>query len=154
MAAAHSLARTLSAAVFVASSASVSLSGCASTAQMRVAAVANQPIATKATKQQARDAVAQGFISEGYAITKDSDFVLEFSRAAKGWGAVLLSSNYDSNVQVRVAVSFVGDGPTTVTWRAYYVTNPGSGFERLTDVSNGADAPVIQARIANALAAV
>lgn len=131
----------------------VVLAGCASTAQMRAAAVANQPIAVKASKQQARDAVAQAFVSQGYMITKDSDFVLEFSAPTKsGWVQLLLSSNYDSRVDARLSVQFVGENPTTVSWRAFYVTNPGSAFERLTDVSNGADAPMLQSRIEGALA--
>src|SRR6218665_2479920 len=129
------------------------LAGCATTAQMKAAAVANQPIVVNAGKQAARDAVAQAFVSQGYMITKDSDFVLQFSApTSSAMVQLLLSSGYDSRVEARITVQFVGDNPTTVSWRAAYVTNPGSAFERLTDVSNGADAPMLQGRLQAALA--
>jgi hypothetical protein len=134
---------------------SVSVAGCATTAQMKAAAVANQPIQVNVTKAAAKEAVAGVFIAKGYRITNDSDFVLEFSVPTSNvWAAVLLSSNYDSTVMARVQVQFVGDNPTTVTWRAFLVTNPGSAFERLTDMSHSADAPNIQAALSSALNAI
>lgn len=119
---------------------------------MQAAATANQPITVGADKAAAKNVVAQVFTSRGYRINKDSDFVLEFEAPSNNaWVQVLLSSNYDSTVDARIIVQFVGENPTIVSWRAYLVTNPGSAFERLTDISRGADAPAIQAALDQAL---
>lgn len=128
------------------------LSGCASVAQQKINAAANQPMTANISRAAAKDAVAMVFIGRNYRITKDSDLVVEFAAPTDNvWAQVLLSSNYSSQVDARVQVQFVGDNPTTVTWRAFLVTNPGSAFEQLTDVSRGGDAPAIQAAIQAAL---
>lgn len=124
------------------------LAGCASSAQMQAAAAANQPITVNVSKAKAKEVVATMFSSKGYRITKDSDFVLEFSAPTSSpLAQMLLSSRFSSEVDARISVQFTGDNPTTVIWHAYLVTNPGTGFEQLTDVSRGADAPTIQANL-------
>lgn len=140
--------------VFLCSALALPLAGCASVAQQKVNAAANQPITAKVSRAAAKDAVATVFIGRNYRITKDTDLVVEFAAPTDNvWAQVLLSSNFSSQVDARVSVQFVGDNPTTVTWRAFLVTNPGSGFEQLTDVSRGADAPGLQMAISQALAA-
>jgi hypothetical protein len=57
---------------------------------------------------------------------------------------LLLSSQYDSTVMTRVIVTLIGDNPTNLSWRAYLVTNPGSAFERLTEITNNADGDNVQ----------
>lgn len=144
--------RNILAAGLVAVSLTLPLAGCASVAQQKINAAANQPVTAKITRAAAKDAVAMVFIGRNYRILKDSDLVVEFTAPTDNvWAQVLLSSNYSSQVDARVQVQFIGDNPTTVTWRAFLVTNPGSAFEQLTDVSRGGDAPAIQAAIQAAL---
>lgn len=132
----------------------MTLAGCASVAQQKVNAAANQPITANVSRIEAKNAVASMFIAKNYRITKDSDFILEFTAPTdNAWAQVLLSSRYSSQVDARISVQFVGDNPTTVTWRAFLVGNPGSAFENLTDVSRGADAPKLQMALSQALAA-
>lgn len=101
----------------------------------------------KASKRQVKEAIAALMVSRGYQISKDSDFVMDFEANTNNvMATILLSSNYDSRVVTRLSVTFIGDNPTQVSWRAALITNPGSAFERPTDITNNPDGDNVQAQ--------
>lgn len=120
------------------------LASCATTADTpRVAPERNLTI--NATKAKVKEAIAAHLVGRGYQITKDSDFVMDFSKDTHDfWATLLLSSNYDSRVQQRITVTYIGSKPTQVSWQASLITNPGSAFERPIDVTNGANLDSVQ----------
>lgn len=121
----------------------LALAGCSTTSTPRAAP--ERQLAISAPKMEVKEAIAALFVSKGYQISRDSDFVMDFSIATNNFMAtLLLSSNYDSRVETRVSVTFIGDNPTQVSWRAALITNPGSAFERPTDVTNNADGDKVQ----------
>ncbi len=92
-----------------------------------------------------KEAVAALMVSRGYQIQRDTDFVMDFATNTQNFMAtLLLSSRYDGRVETRVSVTFIGDNPTQVTWRAALVTNPGSAFERPTDITNNPEGDNVQ----------
>lgn len=92
-----------------------------------------------------KEAVAALMVSRGYQIQRDTDFVMDFATNTQNFMAtLLLSSRYDSRVETRVSVTFIGDNPTQVTWRAALITNPGSAFERPTDITNNPEGDNVQ----------
>ena len=60
--------------------------------------------------------------------------------------AALYGSRYDSTPEYRAIFTFaeVGNNCTYIGARIQIVTNPGSGFERITDISKGKDAYELQ----------
>ncbi|WP_240233418.1 hypothetical protein [Devosia lacusdianchii] len=119
------------------------LSACSTTSGPRLAPERQLTIA--APKMKVKEAVAALMVSRGYQIQRDTDFVMDFATNTQNFMAtLLLSSRYDGRVETRVSVTFIGDNPTQVTWRAALVTNPGSAFERPTDITNNPEGDNVQ----------
>lgn len=119
------------------------LSACSTTSGPRLAPERQLTIA--APKMKVKEAVAALMVSRGYQIQRDTDFVMDFATNTQNFMAtLLLSSRYDSRVETRVSVTFIGDNPTQVTWRAALITNPGSAFERPTDITNNPEGDNVQ----------
>lgn len=67
----------------------------------------------------------------------------------------LYSSRYDSNPEYRAIFTFADVGGCTyIGARIQIVTNPGSGFERINDVSRGRDAYDLQQELEKVKAAI
>jgi len=67
----------------------------------------------------------------------------------------LYRSGYDSNPESRAIFTFADVGGCTyIGVRIQIVTNPGSGFERITDVSKGKDAYDLQQELERVKAAI
>ena len=87
------------------------------------------------------------FVGVGWQLKRDSDYLMEFETLTQDFMAqVLMSSQYDHRVMTRVIVTLIGDDPTQLSWRGYLVTNPGSSFERLTEITHNPDGDRVQAR--------
>lgn len=72
-------------------------------------------------------------------VTKDTEYLLQIEKPTDNFGAsLLLGSKYDAIPAERWVFTFapIGDSVRVVA-SAMYVTNPGSGFERLTPVQAG-----------------
>ncbi|BEV46021.1 hypothetical protein [Afipia carboxidovorans] len=78
-------------------------------------------------------------MNNGMSITKDTEYMLQFEKPTANLGAaVLLGSRYDSTPNERYVVTFAPLGDETrVVISSMFVTNPGSGFERITPINAG-----------------
>lgn len=89
------------------------------------------------SKQEAKEAIVAVYMGRGFLIVRDSDLQLVMDRpASDNFGAQLLfGSQWNGVPNARLTMTFLGDNPTQVTVNQSIVTNPGSGFERVTDLS-------------------
>ncbi|WP_299941174.1 hypothetical protein [uncultured Nitratireductor sp.] len=94
------------------------------------------------SKQVAKEAIVSTYMSRGFNIVRDSDLQLVMDRpASDNFGAQLLfGSNWNSVPNARITATLLGDNPTKVTVQQAVVTNPGTGFERVMDLSQNPDA--------------
>ena len=121
------------------------LSACASTGTTAPRLAPERSLTIGATSKKVKELVALAFVEKGYMLKKDSDLQLVLERRTDNFmAAVLFSSQYDSTVMTRVMVTMIGDNPTNLSWRGYLVTNPGSAFERLTEITNNPDGDNVQ----------
>lgn len=111
------------------------LSACTTTSGPRIAP--ERSISIDVNQKAAKDAFAQHMVGEGFLLSKDTEYSMEFWRKTKDAAAAFwLSSNYNYTVHTRIIITFIGSDPTTVSMRAFYVTNPLSAHERLTDITD------------------
>ena len=85
-------------------------------------------------------------LNKGYRITKDTQFELAFDMPVdNAMVSVLLGSKYDSQPNKRVSYSIaqVGEDVRVVADFAV-ITNPGSAFERRTDLNESAATTDVQ----------
>lgn len=121
------------------------LAACSTTSSKTPRVAPERQLTINASKKQVKEAIAALMVSRGYQIQRDTDFVMDFGATSNNvLATILLSSNYDSRVEARLTVTFIGDKPTQVSWRANLITNPGSAFERPTDITNNPDNDAIQ----------
>ncbi|RWM26883.1 hypothetical protein [Mesorhizobium sp.] len=80
------------------------------------------------------------YLGRGFQIVRDSDLQLVMDRPAKdNFGAQLVfGSQWNVVPNSRISMTFLGDNPTQVNAQLAIVTNPGSGFEQVTDLTNNA----------------
>ncbi|CAL8981572.1 hypothetical protein RHODGE_RHODGE_02867 [Rhodoplanes serenus] len=85
-------------------------------------------------------------VTQKYRITKDTPYELSFDKPVENMAVqVLLGSKYDSQPNARVSYSFAPvDGGTKIFADMAVITNPGSAFERRTDVDGGHDSVAVQ----------
>lgn len=122
------------------------LAGCTTTSGPRTAP--ERQMTVNAPKAKTKEAIAALMVSRGYQIQRDTDFVMDFATNTNNvMATLLLSSNYDSRIETRISVTFIGDNPTQVSWRAALITNPGSAFERPTDITNNPEGDAVQVQL-------
>lgn len=94
------------------------------------------------SKQVAKEAIVSTYMSRGFNIVRDSDLQLVMDRpASDNFGAQLVfGSNWNSVPNARITATLLGDNPTKITVRQAIVTNPGTGFERVMDLSQNPSA--------------
>lgn len=94
-----------------------------------------------APRAKTKEAIVAAFLPRNYQIVRDSDLQLVMDRPVNdNFGAQLLfGSKFNGVPNARVMLTFLGDNPTSVNARLFIVTNPGSGFEQQTDITNNAD---------------
>ncbi|RWL80669.1 MAG: hypothetical protein EOR67_30975 [Mesorhizobium sp.] len=82
------------------------------------------------------------YLGRGFQIVRDSDLQLVMDRPAKdNFGAQLVfGSQWNVVPNSRLSLTFLGNNPTQVNAQLAIVTNPGSGFEQVTDLTNNASA--------------
>lgn len=91
-----------------------------------------------ADRQTTKEAIVSVYMQRGYQIVRDSNLQLVLDRPANdSFGAQLLyGSQWNGVPNARVTLTFLGDRPTSVTSQIAVVTNPGTAFERVNDLSN------------------
>jgi C-terminal processing protease CtpA/Prc len=79
-------------------------------------------------------------INTGYRITKDTPYELTFDKPTQNFAvAALMGSKYDGVPNERVSYTFADvGGSTRVVADVAIITNPGSAYERRTDLNGGA----------------
>jgi hypothetical protein len=114
------------------------LAGC-QTAQPPSTASGKAEVTIKAPVGAIKSAIISRAINVKYSVTKDTEYLLQMEKPSDNFGAaLLLGSKYDSVPAERAVFTFAPQGDTVrVVAALMYVTNPGSGFERLTPVNAG-----------------
>lgn len=119
-------------------SAVLMLAGC-QTAQPPATASGKPEVTIRAPVAKIKALMITHAINNGLSVTKDTEYLLQFEKPTTNVGAaVLLGSRYDGTPNERYVLTFAPLGDQTrVVASAMFVTNPGSGFERITPVNAG-----------------
>jgi membrane-associated protease RseP (regulator of RpoE activity) len=125
----------------------LALSACAGTLH-RPQTASGRPEVTIAntTPEKIKPVLVSEMANAGYRITKDTPYELAFDKPVQNLAmAVLLGSRYDAQPNARVTYTFAQIGnDTRVIGDVAVITNPGSAFERRTELNNGVDAYDLQ----------
>ena len=118
--------------------AALSLGAC-QTAQPPSTASGKPEVTIHAPVAKVKALIITHAMNNGMSLTKDTEYMLQFDKPTDNLGAaVLLGSRYDSVPNERYVITFAPMGEETrVIASAMFVTNPGSGFERMTPVNAG-----------------
>ena len=102
-----------------------------------------------ATKKQVLDLLVAEMLASGAQIKQVNEYGAVFGKRDDSFaGALLFGSRYDSTPEMRITFNVVETpGATRVFCNAAMVTNPGSAFERVTDVTGGKTANDVQAML-------
>lgn len=125
------------------------LLGCASAQQISLPS-GRPEIDIRSDKKVVIDAIANMYSRAGYAIKTVNDFSLVVDKPDTSVGSsILFGSRFAPTQNMRVSLNFSGMGDSThILGRVEVVTNPGSGFEKVTDLS--ANALFVQNTLAEA----
>lgn len=89
-------------------------------------------------KARVRDALVAELIRREYAVKSSSDYTLVFERAGGLGQNLLAGTKYDAQTMTRVTFTVLdSDGAVKVLGTIGVVSNPGSAFERTTDMTGG-----------------
>lgn len=92
------------------------------------------------TKKQVIDTIVSRSVIRGNQIKSVNEYGVVLGRRVDGVGAAMLyGSRYDSKPEARVHINVIDDAPGAVRVfaRAEMITNPGSAYERVNDVTDG-----------------
>lgn len=93
-----------------------------------------------APRRQVKDALVSAMVDRGYTVANDSAYSMTFEKDADATLTVLLGSQYDGRVVQRVRFTLVErKGSTRVVTDIHGVTNPGSPFEKISDLSTSSN---------------
>lgn len=94
---------------------------------------------TGLTKKQVTDAIVASALSRGSQVKSVSEYSVVLARRAENTAAqILFGSRYDSVPEARVTLNLVDvPGGVQVYGRGEMVTNPGSGYEKVTPLPGG-----------------
>jgi hypothetical protein len=127
------------------SAGAVGLAGCA--AQVTHATPSGKTEEVFAASPDRVKPILVGMMSNGgFNLVRDSDYQVAFDKPVENLlvGA-FLGSNYNATPNERISFTLVPVGPNTrVIVDIAVVTNPGSGFEKLTPFNNGPDSEHLQ----------
>jgi hypothetical protein len=102
------------------------------------------------TKQQARDSMIQGLLTDGYNLKKSDEYSLVFGRRLTNspMHQIFLGSRYDSVPEERIIANTVETSEgVRILFTLQYITNPDSVFERVTDMTYSEAAHNLQAQL-------
>jgi hypothetical protein len=100
-----------------------------------------------ATPEIVKPGLVNKMVNYGYRITKDTPYEIAFDRPTDNLAAsILLGSKYDAQPNARVSYFITATPPTVrVVADIAIITNPGSSFERRTEMNNSQDSVQVQA---------
>ncbi|MFN3827809.1 MAG: hypothetical protein ACK4NR_09325 [Micavibrio sp.] len=125
---------------------SVVLAGCATPIQHNTPSGKVEVTIKGTSKSTVKDRITDSMINRGYSVTKSDDTVISFDRPVDSpMAAVFFGSRYDSTPNARVAYNIIQTkGAVRVVADCSIVTNPGSAFEKKTNMNNNAATADIQ----------
>ncbi|MBA5777189.1 hypothetical protein H2509_08625 [Stappia sp. F7233] len=103
-------------------------------------------VTTRKSVEVVKNSAINELINHGYAVTADTPYSMTFEKPVENpVAAALLGSQWNSvpNARIRLTFAKVPAGTRVVADLAF-VTNPGTGFERLTPANNNPDSVKIQ----------
>ena len=123
------------------------LMGCASLPPINTSSGRPEITICGVGKNEMMEKVVAGATMDGFNIRNTSNFQIVMGKPVTNLlTAALWGSRYDSTPEYRLIWTFadIGNNCTHIGVVAQIVTNPGSAFERVTDVSTGKDGHQIQ----------
>jgi hypothetical protein len=125
------------------------LAGCATAPPLQTPSQRPEVTISGATKKEILDVLVTEMLASGAQIKQMNDYSVVFGKQDSSLGGALLyGSKYDSTPEMRITYNMVETGNAIrVFCNAAMVTNPGSGFERVNDVTGGKLAHEIQAML-------
>jgi hypothetical protein len=123
--------------------------GCATAPPLQTPSQRPEVTISGATKKEILDVLVAEMLANGAQIKQMNDYSVVFGKRDSSLsGALLFGSKYDSTPEMRITYNMVETGKAIrVFCNAAMVTNPGSGFERVNDVTGGKLAHEIQAML-------
>lgn len=120
------------------------LSGCATPAQHQTAS--GKPEATMAAApDRIKPLLIRDMTNQGWRMAKETQYDMTFEKPLEGPASILLASRYDPTPIGRISFSIFPQGNTTrVVADLAGVSNPGSAYERRTEMNNNRDATKVQ----------
>lgn len=123
------------------------LAGCQSAQQQ---AAVQRTTQVDATIQEFTDLLLQKRIARGYTIRQQTPNMIVLDRPAKDFATQFVyGSQWNIVPNYRLTYQMYGDKPLTVSVNGAIITNPGSGFERINDMSNHASMAEVMKEIAD-----
>lgn len=124
----------------------VFMSGCATPVIHNTPSGRPEVTINRTTRNEVGAQLTNEMLNRGYNITKQTDYMLAFDRPVDNiFAAALLGSRYDSTPNARITYTLTDmNNETRVVADIKIVTNPGSAFERLTNLTHGQDSIKIQ----------
>ena len=118
-----------------------SLAACASPVTHQTASGRPEVTIATTTVDAVKGALISAMVNGGYSITRDSDYLLAFDRPVDNvLAAALLGSEYDSTPNARISYTIAElRSRIRVVADLALVTNPGSAFERHTNMNTNQD---------------
>ena len=127
------------------------LAGCATTPSLRTASGKPEVTIPSTSKKAVFDALTNAMIQQGYEVKNITDYSAVYGKKTDSiLASMLLGSQYDSTPEARVAYTVVDTSEgVRVVAALQMITNPGSAFERVTDLSQSANAQSWQTFLEN-----
>jgi hypothetical protein len=121
------------------------LFGCATIPKLQISTGKPEVIITGVTKKQVIDALTNQMLALDFKIKTITDYSAVYARRMNSIrAAVLFGSRYDSFPETRISYAIVdAPGGIRIVATMEMITNPGSAFERATDLSRGKGRPII-----------
>ena len=115
--------------------------GCSATNNLTVSTPSGKPeiYIPKVAKKPVSDEFVNQMLTQGYNVKSTSDYNIVFIKPVDNFGVnLLLGSQYDATTEYRVTSNLVeSSSGTRLVLTIQIITNPGSAFERVTDISKG-----------------
>lgn len=121
--------------------------GCASVPRMNTSSGKPEITICRVGKNEMMEKVVAAASMDGFSIRNTSNFQIVMGKPVSNpLVAALMGSRYDSTPESRLVwtLADIGNNCTHIGVTVQIVTNPGSAYERVTDVSTGKDGHEIQ----------
>ncbi|NCC03451.1 MAG: hypothetical protein EOM37_05310 [Proteobacteria bacterium] len=102
-------------------------------------------------KEAVKSKILGEMINKGYTMTKSDDVSIVFDKPVENaFAAALLGSRYDSTPNARITFNLIQDRSfMRIVADCSVITNPGSAFEKRTNMNNSQDTLKVQAWLDN-----